>query len=111
MGASTFSNISHGKSAQEAFRAAVSEAQFEHGNDGYSGSIAEKSEFVRIKVASKDDPYQVMKNMLDNNDRRVSDKWGPCGCIEITGTTYAISNHPGISKDKRSFLFFGWASE
>jgi hypothetical protein len=48
MGAESFGAMGHGKTAQEAFLQARSEAQYEHGHGGYSGTIAEKHSFVEI---------------------------------------------------------------
>jgi hypothetical protein len=45
MGASEFSTYAFGKNAGDAFSAAVSEAQYQHGHGGYSGTIAEKHNF------------------------------------------------------------------
>lgn len=38
--------------------------------------------------------------LLELGDRRIRDKWGPAGCIDLT---------PRKKRDKE-FLFFGWAS-
>lgn len=46
MGACDFMNYSFGKTAQEAFSHCVQQAQYEHGHGGYSGTIAEKHDFV-----------------------------------------------------------------
>jgi len=95
MGATTFMTRSRGGSAKEAFRDAVEEARWEEGNGGYTGTIAEKDSFVMITNDS-DIPDNEYANMLINNeDPRVDDKWGPAGCIKA---------------DDGSYLFFGWAS-
>jgi hypothetical protein len=83
---------------QEAFRHARDEAAHESGHGGYSGTIAEKNDFTRIsKVASKAEAYELASRMIENDDRRIADKWGPAGCIEIAG-------------DEGGWLFFGFAS-
>ena len=46
MGAEAFSTISYGKSADDAFRTAKIDAEYEHGHAGYTGTIAEKDSFV-----------------------------------------------------------------
>lgn len=46
MGASLFESHGLGKDAKAAFSAAVANAQYEYGHGGYSGTIAEKHEFV-----------------------------------------------------------------
>ena len=46
MGACEFEELSHGKTADEAFSRAVDQAQYEYGHGGYTGTIAEKGEFT-----------------------------------------------------------------
>lgn len=104
MGACTFVDVKRGSSAKDAFEAAVSDAQYEYGHGGYTGTIAEKYTFVMI------DPKKDGKNTDDwaqadyedyayklvvDGDYRIDDKWGPAGCIDLGDGKY---------------LFFGWAS-
>ena len=95
MGAESFVTYTHGDTAKEAFRVAVSEAQRDHGHSGYSGTIAEKNEFVMIDLPAGENPRDFAYALIDNDDSRISDKWGPAGCIDL-----------GEGK----YLFFGWAS-
>lgn len=53
MGANTFWMISEGKTASEAFAAAVREARHMHGHGGYTGTIAEKNDFVVIDIVAE----------------------------------------------------------
>jgi len=120
MGADTFITAFQGKTAQAAFGEAISQARYEYGHRGYTGTIAEKHDFIVIK----DKPEDVLKKyagqlqswtmkdlvsedatarargiataLLDADDERISDKWGPAGCIQVEGT--------------ERFIFFGWAS-
>lgn len=50
MGAYEFFTESEGRTANEAFNSARDEALYRHGHDGYSGTIAEKSDFVMIDI-------------------------------------------------------------
>ena len=50
MGATEFSTVGHGNTAQAAFTAAVEQARHEHGNGGYTGTIAEKDSFRLITL-------------------------------------------------------------
>jgi hypothetical protein len=100
MGAQEFYTTAMGANAQEAFDAAVEQAQYDHGHSGYSGSVAEKTEFVEIEVPEGRDPLEFAEALVDNDDRRIRDKWGPAGCVEV-------SLHGG---GQREYLFFGWAS-
>ena len=95
MGACTFIDRAKGKTAVQAFAAAVQQAKYEHGHGGYSGTIAEKGSFVEIPLPEGKNAHQYAEELLDNDDKRISDKWGPAGCIKI---------------GDGEFLFFGWAS-
>lgn len=96
MGGCTFFTQVRGDTAQKAFNSAVQDACFEHGNGGYTGTIAEKSEFVLIEVPEGTDPHSFAHELIEESDERIDDKWGPAGCIQL---------------DVHEFLFFGWASE
>lgn len=106
MGATTFMTVGKGADAKEAFKLAVEDAQYEHGHGGYSGTIAEKTEFkmVRLPFAPAPDatPREVRKlysdyaDKLTMEDKQIADKWGPAGCIDL---------------GEGEYLFFGWAAE
>lgn len=95
MGASTFTQLGQGKTAAEAFKAARAEAQYDHGHSGYSGTLAEKTEFTLIDLPAGKTPAEYAAELIDGGDDRIDDKWGPAGCIAVS---------PGVR------LFFGWAS-
>lgn len=48
MGACGFANVGKGRSAEEVFRLLVDDAAHEHGHGGYTGTIAEKSDFRNV---------------------------------------------------------------
>lgn len=50
MGACDFAAAAHGKTAREAFARAVERAQWEHGHGGYTGTVAEKHDFVEFQL-------------------------------------------------------------
>ena len=100
MGATTFFTREHGRTAREAFERATGAAQYWHGHGGYSGTIAEKENFTEITIPKGKDPLEFAYNLIDNDDPRISDKWGPAGCIDL-----------GKDGNGRMFLFFGWASQ
>lgn len=120
MGATTFSTISNGTTASKAFWEAVEQANYNHGHSGYTGTIAEKNSFKMIPMPDRV-PYktdltdasgykdnlrkaqEIAEDMFDRDDERISDKWGDAGCIEICDSHVALG--------KKSYLFFGWASE
>jgi hypothetical protein len=101
MGAEPFIVTIEGRAAQEAFAVAVAKAEWAYGHNGYTGSIAEKGEFVMIPLPEGEDAEKYAARLLDEGDGRVDDKWGPAGCIDL-----GPSETPGA----RCFLFFGWAS-
>jgi len=80
MGASTFIVSTIGTSVKEAFASARQNALHENGHGGYTGSIAEKSEFVLVS----DDIFSSVKEAVN----------------------FAESLIDGAVK----YLFFGWAS-
>jgi len=104
MGATTFLKIAKGKTAQEAFTDARNKALYDHGHSGYSGTIAEKHEFTlipfkgnsEVRADNIKEARRFADGLIDDDDRRISDKWGPAGCIEL---------------GEGEYLFFGWASE
>jgi hypothetical protein len=98
MGATTFVTVGHGKTAAEAFKAAREDAQYSYGHDGYTGTIAEKSNFQEVSVASSilEDCNALDAKIEDLTDTVFNDKWGPAGCIKLKTGEY---------------VFFGWASE
>ena len=95
MGATEFFTTARGSSAREAFSDAVSDAQYENGHGGYTGTIAEKRSFTLIAVPEGQDPLAYANDLLDEDDKRISDKWGPAGCVKISD---------------EEFAFFGYAS-
>jgi hypothetical protein len=102
MGATEFTCVGNGKTAKEAFDAAVEDAAYDCGHGGYTGTIAEKDTFVMCSsevFASQQEAFDFADKLLSDGDKRVDDKWGPAGCV-------AFKN----KHDKVSYIFFGWAS-
>jgi SHS2 domain-containing protein len=95
MGAVDFCIKAYGKTAQEAFDSAVEEALYQHGHSGYTGSIAEKDNFVMIECPEGKDPEYHAYDLLEEDDSRVIDKYGPAGCIKA---------------GENEYWFFGFAS-
>lgn len=103
MGATTFATEATGDTIEQAFRAAKDYAGYMHGHGGYTGTIAEKYDFTVVQETplDSDDAYGLVKRLIDSDDPRISDKWGPAGAIPLD------TNH---SNGEKSWLFFGWAS-
>lgn len=110
MGADEFTTLGVGKSMADAFRQARERAQWEHGHGGYSGTIAEKGNAVVVGQPSQPLPLDKARElawaMMENDDPRVSDKWGPAGAIRVDTATTST----GTAEGMEAWLFFGWAS-
>ena len=114
MGGESFITASWGKTTEEAFKSAVERAEYDHGHAGYTGTIAEKDSFLMVKLPEHKDPIDFANELIKGNNE-VSDKWGPCGCIEIPNSLYKrIEEQCYIihsqSPNDKLFIFFGWAS-
>jgi hypothetical protein len=86
MGAQEFWTLGIGKTAEEAFHSVVAQAKFDHGYAGYSGTIAEKGSFILLSNKVFEDAHAVeteAEHLMDKNDKRISDKWGPAGCLPV----------------------------
>jgi len=90
MGATNFACIGKGKDAKEAFSNARSEALYEYGHGGYTGSIAEKDGFklVTLTEAEKNSPNLFHAKIDELTDNEFSDKWGEAGCVKMKEDTY-----------------------
>jgi len=95
MGADVFMTTSTGWCARDAFTNARQDALDDYGHLGYTGSIAEKHDFITIPLKEGYQPYEYAEELIDNCDRRIHDKWGPAGCIVL---------------GRGKYFFFGWAS-
>ncbi len=105
MGATTFSNTTTAGSAKEAYRALVSEARYEHGNGGYTGTIAETHGFTMVSVHAGEALATCEERVIETahkNDRAPGAKGGPAACVDLGPALDA----PGL----RRFAFFGWAA-
>lgn len=80
---------------QKAFSQAVSDARYSYGNEGYTGSIAEKNQFVVLtkQVLSEEQAQAMVRDLMNKDDERIRDKWGPAGAIP-----YGISRAGLIEK-------------
>lgn len=107
MGACDFTVKVKAKDARDAFNKAVGDAQWEHGHGGYTGTIAEKSEYQAFEMPAGMDTETLLQHALYGNPVKTdppavfrmaelaNDKWGPAVCVKVAEGT---------------FLFFGMAS-
>ena len=96
MGAKDFIIEGIGDTAEAAFKELVRRAEHDFGTKGYTGTIAEKDEFIMVEkpegVPARVFARKVLREKLNPSIHRT---YGPAGAIQ-TGD--------------RQFLFFGWAS-
>lgn len=110
MGAAEFHNRIVSKSANDAFNAERTEARYEHGNGGYTGTIAEKEGFTMSKKPkeidadtwvgmverfNEDDKTQKYYKELKRDYDIYDDKWADALCVPTDD----------------GFIFCGYASE
>lgn len=102
MGACDFGVMGHGKEAKQVFNSLVSEARHMEGHGGYTGSIAEKSSYVVIQwnPVPLSEAMKIGNDLIDAEDPRIDDKWGPAGAIPVCKD----------GKEIIGWYFFGWAS-
>ena len=89
MGGTTFDHYAPGIDVKDAFSRAHEEASYEHGHGGYSGTIAEKGSYVVITHTPllEREAHALASRLIDDDDPRVRDKWGPAGAIPIIKST------------------------
>lgn len=103
MSSNAFIQVAQGTSARRAFNAAVRQALYDHGHNGYTGTIAEKSEegFVifpfpkgKRKGTSRITLASFHADQLLETEESIGSKYDPAGCIEIAkGRTYLFFGH------------------
>lgn len=97
---------------QDAYNELVEAAQWEYGKDAYNGSISTTQGLFMVK-AEPNEISKVIEKILDDDSHTV-EKWGPAGCIELTGS--ALESWKRSRSDLRgkhgvrAYMFFGWAA-
>jgi hypothetical protein len=89
MGATTFevTEVLGDKKIGDVFNNAVENARFAYGHAGYTGTLAEKNEFVVIKDMSGKTYAEVhaeIRRLSADPNCPAYDKWGPAGAITFT---------------------------
>ncbi len=99
MGAHNFSDSRYGETADEAFKEAVHDAEYEYGHQPYNGTISTSDGFIMKPIKADESREEWEARMQDDDDIR---KWGPCACT-------ADPDH--VIENGRSFWWFtGWAA-
>jgi len=134
MGAAPFKVLAWGKDAGSAFARAVSEARYQSGHGGYTGTIAEKHSFKVVtpptgvaaldfihwvRIAENEESSPKIPDQYRADAVRVSrfsdDKHAPAIAVELVGDELVAvkAKNPRIQIPdyQRAFVFFGWAAE
>jgi hypothetical protein len=77
-----FIQLVTGESPARAFDAGTHAAKLAFGNGGFTGSLADKGDFVVIRCPKHQDPRAYAESLLESNDPRIADMWSPAGMIE-----------------------------
>ena len=115
MGAYDFGTARVTKTPKEAYKKAVEEALYEHGHDGYNGTISTTDGYYFFDKHPRWGTKAFDKwesKILDNNKGPVQ-KWGACGCVEIKGKAAKDIKQVNGLKGRRGlkvWYFFGWAA-
>lgn len=90
MGAYDFIAAEPGTGVEQAFINAKEEATWEFGHGGYTGTIAEKGDFVLVvdNPMSPAAAEQYAQYLLESDDERIRDKRGPAGAIPVDDGTW-----------------------
>lgn len=93
MGGTTFDHYAAGVDVASAFRDARDEAGYEHGHGGYSGTLAEKGEYVVITHTPMLDAeaHKMANDLINKCDPRIDDKWGPAGAIPVVKSVRTVN--------------------
>lgn len=120
MGATTFSSVGTGSTMADAFRNRTRAARYVHGHGGYTGTIAEKHEFVEAKVPAGVDPLTFarwIEDWIEDADTTDGDANGGAPLVVIDhmktcdgGSVRSGHIGPNARGDQQ-YLFIGWASE
>jgi hypothetical protein len=86
---STFEQYADGADVEAAFNAARDAALDEHGHGGFTGTVAEKDDYVVIThtLTDLDSAAALARDLINRDDQRIADKWGPAGAIPVRQPT------------------------
>jgi hypothetical protein len=90
MGACDFQSIGRGENAAQAFRQAHDAACHDHGNSGYTGTIAEKSGYRLINPNAGETPEDCIRRCQADMDHFSQDKWGDAGAVMLSVGVYCF---------------------
>ena len=98
------------KNAGEAYNKLVEEAEYEHGHDGYNGTISTSDGFKIITKYPRYNTKKFWKFVDDTMDGTKFDRWN---CIEFKRATLKKAKEEANLKGKKNikaFFFWGLAA-
>ena len=98
------------KNAKEAYNYLVEQAEYEHGHDGYKGTISTSGGFKIIREHPRYDTKKFWKFVDKTMD---GTKWCEWNCIEFKGATLKKAKEESGYKGKKNikaFFFWGLAA-
>lgn len=108
MGATTFHNLQPGADPDKAFAEAVAAAAAEYGDGECTGTIASKDGYVIVadKPMTPEAADKLAGQLLDDEDERVDDKWGPAGAIPVADPRVRVQIEipPGVYDTDRAAI-------
>ena len=115
MGATNFSATKIAKTPREAYKAAVKGAEYEHGHDGYNGTISTTDRYYFFNEHPRwgTKKFDKWEDKILSNDNGPVQKWEACGCVEIKGKAAKEIKEVNGLKGKRGlkvWYFFGLAA-
>ena len=114
MGAEQFRAEARGVGAEDAFFMAREQAFYDHGHSGYTGTIAEKSEYEIFDDLGGLSPEEFVYALERDDETNpavaaasstYNDTWGPCVAILVEKYVDRVSQ-----LDTQHWIFCGWAS-
>jgi len=115
MGATDFGTARVTKTPKEAYKKAVEEASYEYGNNSYNGTISTTNGYYFFDKHPRwgTKAFDKWEDKILSDDNSPIEKWGKCGCIEITGKAAKEIKEVNGLKGKRGlkvWYFFGWVA-
>jgi hypothetical protein len=77
-----FIQLVTGESPSRAFDIGTHAAKLAFGNNGFTGTLADKGSFILIRCPKHHDPEAYAMGLLARHDPRIADMWSPAGLVE-----------------------------
>jgi hypothetical protein len=77
-----FIQLVTGESPSRAFDIGTHAARLAFGTNGFTGTLADKGDFVLIRCPKHYEPRAYAESLIDSADERIAEMWSPAGLIE-----------------------------